>query len=162
MIVYHTLDPIYARSSKTLILGSMPSVKSRELKKYYGHPQNRFWKIMDAVYEDDSTLWQDFIIKHDLALWDVLKICDIEGSSDASIKEVELNDIKSLVDATEIEHIFLLGKNAYDLYKKNLEEAVGIEGIYLPSPSSANASKSLDELIDIYRIIRNMTEDKRE
>ena len=160
MIVYHTLEPVYTKRSKTLILGSMPSIKSRELKKYYGHPQNRFWKIMEGVYEADVSLWQDFIKKHDLALWDVLKSCEIEGSSDSSIKEEKLNDIKSLVDKTEIEHIFLLGRHAYDLYKKNLEKTVGIEGIYLPSPSSANASKSLEELISIYRIIRDVTEDE--
>lgn len=152
--VFHTLEPVYRKTSDTLILGSIPSITSRQVGKYYGHKTNRFWKILEAVYNEEILDWKDFILKHDLALWDVLSSCDIEKSSDSSIKNVEINDIKSLIDKTKIDRIFLLGKSAYDLYNKYLLDFVGIEGIYLPSPSSANAQYSLSDLIEEYKVIK--------
>ncbi len=159
--VYHTLKPVYTASSKTLILGSMPSITSRALKKYYGHPQNRFWKVLSKVYEEEIIDWQEFIKEHDLALWDVLSSCEISSSSDSSIKNVEVNDIPALLAKTDIENVFLLGKSAYNLYNKYLLARTGIEGIYLPSPSSANAIKSLDDLTNDYRQIKEVTEATR-
>lgn len=160
MRVEHTLEPIFNKESKTLILGSMPSIKSREIMKYYGHQTNRFWPIMESLYAEKIDDWQDFILRHHLALWDTIASCDIHSSSDSSIKNVVPNDIKSLVDSSEIEHIFLLGNTAYKLYKKYIEASVGIEGIPLPSPSSANATYSLSRLIEEYKIIKDVTEIK--
>lgn len=158
MKVFHTLEPVYNKDSKTLILGSMPSVKSREINKYYGHKTNRFWQVMEAIYEEKIDDWKDFILRHNLALWDTILSCDIDSSSDSSIKNVVPNDIKSLVDNSNVTHIFLLGNTAAKYYKKYIEKSVGIEGIVLPSTSSANATFSLEDLTCIYRIIRDVTE----
>lgn len=158
--VKHTLKPVYDKNSKTLILGSMPSVKSREIMKYYGHPQNRFWHILEIIYEEDSTEWQNFILKHNLALWDVIASCDIDKSSDSSIKNVEVNKIDELIKNSSITNIVVLGKTAYNLYQKYVYPITNIEGIYLPSPSSANASKSLEELVEEYKIIKKVTNEK--
>ena len=160
MRVKHTLEPVFDEQSKTLILGSMPSVTSRAVEKYYGHPQNRFWTIMENLYDEQITDWRSFILKHNLALWDVIKECDIESSSDSTIKKVEPNDINSIIEKCNIRHIFLLGKSAYNLYNKHIRELTQIEGIYLPSPSSANASISLEKLIEKYSIIKEVTEGK--
>lgn len=157
--VEHTLEPIYDGHSKTLILGSMPSETSRTVNKYYGHPQNRFWQIMSSLYETEIEDWQNFILNHRLALWDVIASCEIDKSSDSSIRNVIPNDVPSLIKETEIENIFLLGKSAYNLYNKHLKEKMGIEGIYLPSPSSANATMTLEKLIERYSIIKEVTEE---
>lgn len=151
--VEHTLEPVFDEFSRTLILGSMPSVTSRKVKKYYGHPSNRFWPIMERLYDENATDWKNFILKHHLALWDVIATCDIEASSDSSIKNVVVNDIPGLLAKTKIDRIFLLGKSAYDLYNKYLKDETGIVGVYLSSPSSANASKRLDDLVEEYRVI---------
>ncbi len=152
--VTHTLEPIYDKNSDTLILGSMPSTTSRKIGKYYGHKQNRFWKIMEAIYETDTTDYKKFILTHHLALWDVIASCDISSSSDSSIKNVVVNDIPSLIKKTKITRIFLLGKTSYNLYNKYLKDHTKIEGVYLSSPSSANATKSIDDLIEEYKIIK--------
>lgn len=156
--VEHTLKPIYNEASRTLILGSMPSVASRKLEKYYGHPQNRFWKIMSILYDEDISDWKEFILRNHLALWDVIASCEISSSSDASIKKVIPNDLSEILRTTHIAHIFLLGKSAYNLYNKYIYPETQIEGIYLPSPSPANAAKSIEELVESYRIIKEVTE----
>lgn len=156
--VEHTLEPIFDAHSRTLILGSLPSVKSRSAGKYYAHPQNRFWKLMSAIYECDTEDWKKFILSHHLALWDVIKECEIASSSDASIKKVVPNDLSIITRRADIEHIFLLGKKAYDLYNKYLLPVTHIEGTYLPSPSPANATMKFDDLVDIYRIIKEVTD----
>lgn len=155
MRVFHTLEPVFNKKSKVLILGSIPSIKSRELNKYYGHKNNRFWQVMEHLFEDDTQDWKGFLLKYGIALWDVIESCDIEGSSDSSIKNVVVNDIKSLLDKTEINKIFLLGKSAYELYYKYVFDSIKIEGIYLPSPSSANATFSLNDLTREYKIIKD-------
>lgn len=157
MRVKHTLEPVYDENSKTLILGSMPSVKSREIGKYYGHKSNRFWQVMSKLYDEDTEDWKAFILRHNLALWDVIATCDIEASSDSSIKNVTPNDIVNLIKKTKIKNIVLLGKTAYDLYNRYLLEKTNIEGIYLPSPSSANATFSLEDLMREYYIIKTIT-----
>ncbi len=154
--VEHTLEPIYSKNSITLILGSMPSTKSREIKKYYGHKSNRFWPIMETLY-GKITDWQKFIIDNNLALWDVISSCDISASSDSSIKNVIPNDISSLIKKTNIKNIVILGNTAYNLYNKLLRSSIPIEPILLPSPSSANASWSLERLVDEYKIIKEIT-----
>ncbi len=141
-LVKHTLSPVYDRQSKVLILGTMPSPKSREVGFYYGHPQNRFWKVLAALFEEDplTTTEQkiDFLHRHHLALWDVLAECEIEGAEDASIKRPVPNDLTKLLDKTEIKTIFTTGKKATDLYQKYCYEQTHIEAIGLPSTSPAN------------------------
>lgn len=152
--VEHTLEPVYSKKSNTLILGSMPSVKSREKQMYYGNKTNRFWTVLEAIYAEPIGDWKEFIIDHNLALWDVIESCDIDGSKDSSIKNVKVNDIKWIIDETKINRIFLLGKEAYNLYYKYIFSETKIEGIYLPSPSAANASYTLNDLIKEYSIIK--------
>ena len=137
----------------------MPSITSRQKLKYYGHPTNRFWPIMEKIYNINITDWKNFILENHLALWDVIESCDINSSSDASIKNVKVNDIEALIKETEIKEIFVLGKTAYNLYNKYVYPTLQKEAIYLPSPSSANAAFSLDTLIDQYKIIRDLSQD---
>lgn len=158
MKVVHTLEPIYNEQSKTLILGSMPSVQSRAKLKYYAHPTNRFWPIMESLYNCKIDDWKSFILENHLALWDVISSCDIASSSDASIKNVTVNDIASLIKKTKIKNIFVLGKTAYNLYNKHILPELKIEAVCLSSPSSANAAKSLDSLICEYKVIKEKSE----
>jgi len=146
----HNIKPVYDDQSKILILGSFPSVKSREGKFFYHHPQNRFWKIMENLFNvkcesiDDK---KNFLLKYHIALWDVIESCDIVGSSDSSIKNVKVNDIKKLIDKSEIKTIFVNGKKSYQLYNKYCLNETKIEAILLPSTSPANAMYTLDKLI---------------
>lgn len=160
MRVAHTLEPIYDKNSKTLILGSMPSITSRQLGKYYGNPRNRFWSIMEAIYGEKIENWRAFILKHNLALWDVIKICDISSSDDQSIKNVLPNDITALITETKIQNVFTLGNKAYELYNKYIFPSTKLEAILLPSTSPANARASLESLITKYKIIKEKTESK--
>lgn len=156
MIQKHNITPIFNQDSHILILGSFPSVKSREAQFFYHHPQNRFWKVMSALYHEQLTTIQDkkdFLLKHRIALWDVIQSCDIHGSSDHSIDQVIPNDIASLIKQTHIHTIYTNGKKAYELYQKYCFPLTHIEAIPLPSTSSANAQYSLSKLIDAYRII---------
>ena len=156
--IYHTIDPVYDENSKILILGSIPSVKSREENFYYAHPKNRFWKVLADVYEEEEPLTimdkKSFLKKKNIALYDVIKSCNIAGSSDASIKNVKVNDIKGIVDKTKISKIFTTGKTAYKLYNKYLKDIVGIEAICLPSTSPANMRISYKELLENYKMIK--------
>lgn len=153
--VQHTLAPIYNKDSKILILGTMPSPKSRELGFYYSHPQNRFWKIMMALYEENIEDKEEFLLRHHIALWDVLKSCEIKGADDNSITNIEVNDIMGLLKKTGITHIYTTGLKATQLYKKYCLKDVGIESIYLPSTSPANCRHyTLEKLIEEYKIIK--------
>lgn len=147
--VYHELEPYYNTDSKVLILGSMPSVKSRELGFYYMHPQNRFWKTLAKVYDQDLPSSIDdkkaFLKRHKIALWDVIKSCDIKGSSDSSISYVKVNNINKLLKETNVEKIFTLGKKAYNLYNKYLLTKTKKEALYLPSTSPLYCPKGIDE-----------------
>lgn len=152
----HTLGPVYNKNSKILILGSFPSVKSRELNFYYGHPQNRFWKLMSKIYNeeigDEIDLKKQFLLKNNIALWDSLKSCEIKGSSDASITNVEINNIEELIKKSNISKIIFNGKAAYNLFVKNADmtKYSNLEIRILPSTSPANAAYSLDKLFDIW------------
>lgn len=152
----HTFGPVYNKNSKILILGSFPSVKSRELNFYYGHPQNRFWKLMSKVYNeeigDEIDLKKQFLLKNNIALWDTLKSCEIKGSSDASITNVEINNIEELIKKSNISKIIFNGKTAYNLFLKNADmtKYSNLEIRILPSTSPANAAYSLDKLFDIW------------
>lgn len=162
MKVFHTLNPIYDKNSKVLILGSMPSVKSRQLGFYYAHPKNRFWTTLERVYSEKiGTNIEDkinFLIKHNIALFDVLKSCEINSSSDSSIKNPIPNDLNDILNNSNISVIFTTGKKSYDLYNKYLKDKTGIEAILLPSTSPANCPKGIEEkLLNTYSKIKNYT-----
>ncbi len=153
MRVLHTLEPIYDENSRVLILGSFPSIKSREKMMYYSHPQNRFWKVMSILFNEEIVDKIDFLLRHNIALWDVIESCEIEGSSDSSIKNIKVNDIKMIVDKTKVVNIFVLGRKAMMLYNKYIYPNVNIEARLLSSTSPANASKGLNDLVDEYNVI---------
>lgn len=154
-MVIHPVKPIFDENSRMLILGSFPSVKSREICFFYGHPQNRFWRVMAKIcsskipesVEDKTNL----ILSNNFAVWDVIHSCEIEGSSDSSIKNVVPNDISVILNNSRVDRIFVNGKKAESLYKKYIEKNVGIQAIYLPSTSPANASWSEDRLTKIWK-----------
>ena len=157
--VYHTFEPFYTKDSEVLILGSMPSSISRKLNFYYMHPSNRFWTILSKLYNekigDSIDEKKQFLNKHKIALWDVIKSCEINGSSDASIKNVVVNDIENLISKTKIRKIYTTGKTAYNLYNKYCKEKTRIEAIYLYSPSPANCAISLEKIVENYKVINN-------
>lgn len=159
MKAIHTIDPIYDKNSSVLILGSFPSVKSREGNFFYHHPQNRFWKVLSAVLcqQTPETIAQkrEFLIKNRIALWDVIKSCDIENSSDSSIKDVKVNDIGMILNNADIQMIFTNGGKASALYKRYCQSITGIKACPLPSTSPANAGYSVEELIKRWSIIKD-------
>ena len=162
MTVEHDFAPIYDENSRILILGTMPSVKSREQGFYYGHKQNRFWKVLANVTGDTlpETIEEKkaFLLRNHIAIWDVIKKCDIVGSSDASIKNAEVNDIAALVKNTNICKIYANGSTAKKLYDSLVK--CDMEASLLPSTSPANASFSLDKLTEKWSIILEDLVDK--
>lgn len=165
MKVYHTLEPIYDNNSKVLILGSMPSIKSREIGFYYAHPQNRFWKTLERVYKEyiGNTIEErkQFLLRHNIALFDVLKSCDISSSSDSSIKNPVPNDLSLILNNSNINTIFTTGQKAHQLYQKYCYPNTLIEDIPLPSTSPANCSKGIeDKLLKSYSMIKDITDNK--
>ena len=152
--VKHPFPPLYDVNSQILILGSFPSVKSREVKFFYGHPQNRFWKVIANVFDEKipETIEdkKSLILKNHLALWDVISECEITGSSDASIKNVKANDISKILKDSSIKKIIVNGKTAGRLYIKYIEPVTGIKAVVMPSSSPANAAWSLDRLIEAW------------
>lgn len=151
----HNIAPVYDANSRILILGSFPSVKSREAEFFYGHPQNRFWKVIAGVCGCDVPVTieekKDMLLKHRIALWDVIESCDIEGSSDSSIRNVKVNDFSRIFAVADIKRIFANGGTAYNLYRKY----VGDDITRLPSTSPANAAWNMGRLVDAWRIIMN-------
>lgn len=152
--VKHTFDPVYDENSKVLILGSFPSVKSRENHFYYGHPQNRFWKVLAAVLESaiPETIEEkkQLLLENHIALWDVIESCSISGSSDSSIRNVVPNDFTMLLQNTKIKKIGGNGGKAFELYQRYALKKTGIEMIKLPSTSPANAACSMEQLLKEY------------
>lgn len=156
MKVKHNLKPIYNSDSKVLILGTMPSVISREKKFYYANPSNRFWKVMESIFDlklETNKEKEKFLLEKHIALWDVISSCNIDSSSDYSIKNVKVNDINILLKNANIKKVFCTGKKSYELFKKNFKD---IDATYLPSNSSANIKMSLEDLIKKYRIIKDI------
>lgn len=155
--VSHTIEPVYSADSRVLILGTMPSIKSREVGFYYAHPQNRFFKVLAAVLNEEMPQTTEqkkaMLLKNGIALWDVLESCDISGSSDSSISNPKPNNILSLVKKTRITSVFTTGTTAYRLYTRFCEGETGIKAVCLPSPSPANAKMNFDTLLDRYRVI---------
>lgn len=155
----HTFDPVFNKDSKILILGSFPSVKSRENNFYYGHPQNRFWKVLAQVFQVEvpQTIEEkkQFLLKHHIAVWDVIESCTIIGSSDSSIKDVVVNDFSKILAESRIQKIYVNGTKANELYHKYAEKQTDIKAIKLPSTSPANAAWSIEKLCKAWNIIRN-------
>ena len=151
----HNIQPVYDENSRILILGSFPSVKSREMKFFYGHPQNRFWKIMAHLYGEEIPQSipekKDFLLRNGIAVWDVIGSCDIKGSADSSISNIRTNDIGKILKKSKIEKIYVNGRTAEKYYKKYLEEKTGMKAIELESSSPANARCSLEMLIEDWR-----------
>lgn len=157
----HTFDPIINQSSKILILGSFPSVKSREASFYYMHPSNRFWVLLEKIFDDDFSSKDiqkkiRLLHKHHIALFDVIESCNIEGSKDASITSVNVQPIASMIQQTKIKHIYLNGSKASTLFKTHFPQLMHLTTT-LPSTSSANARYRLDDLYDQWKVIKKET-----
>lgn len=156
-MVEHPISPVFDSNSKILILGSFPSVKSREANFFYGHPQNRFWKVLAMVFDTMVPITIEekraFLLANGVAVWDVIQSCDIVGSSDSSIKNVVANDLCVILDNAPIEQIFVNGKTAEQYYKKYIEKEIGRKAICLPSTSPANAAWNVERLAEQWRQI---------
>lgn len=157
--IEHGIPPVFNAESKVLILGTMPSPKSRENGFYYMHPQNRFWRVISTVLGEPLPTTNgeraSLLLKNGIALWDTLAQCDIIGASDSSVKNETPNDLSVITDTADIKAIFTTGKAAYKYYCRFQQEKTGIEAICLPSTSPANARFGLDALIDEYKIIKS-------
>ncbi len=152
--VVHGFDPVFDKNSRILVLGSLPSVKSREQQFYYGHPQNRFWKVIAEITESTvpETIEQKkaLLLNNGIAIWDVIAECDIAGSSDSSIRNVIPTDIAAILKGSDITAVFTNGGTATRIYRKYQLPLTGIEPMQLPSTSPANAAWSLERLISAW------------
>ena len=169
--VTHPLEPVWSPESTVLLLGTMPSPASRQAGFYYMHPQNRFWHVLPAVFGERLTFEnnaseteaaiterKDFLIRHNLALWDVLASCQIEGAADSSIKEEISNDFAEIFTQSKIRHVFFTGKRAAALWKKHCaniyEKQFGLTCTCLPSTSPANARFTVQMLVEEYKAVK--------
>lgn len=163
--VSHTFAPVFDQQSRVLILGTFPSVKSRENQFYYGHPQNRFWKVLAGLFEeevpDQVAEKKAFLLRNHIAIWDVIASCDIIGSSDSSIRNVVPCDLEQVLLKAPIRQIFANGGKAYDLYKKHSYPQIKREIIKLPSTSPANAAFQMERLLENWRVVRGAVEEGR-
>ncbi len=154
----HNIPPVYNEESKILILGSFPSVKSREAAFFYHHPQNRFWRVLAAVTGSSvpGTIEEkrEFLLKNGIAVWDVLAGCEIQGSSDSSIRNAEPNDLSCILEKEDILCIYVNGVTADRFYRKYIYPETKREAVRLPSTSPANAACSLEKLIEAWSVIR--------
>lgn len=157
-MIKHPIPPLFDDKSKVLILGSFPSLKSREQMFFYGHPQNRFWKVISAVFEQNVPESVDekkeLLLSSGIAVWDVIASCDIEGSSDSSIKNVVANDLKIILDNANIRQIFVNGKTAEKYFNKYISKEIDRKAICLPSTSPANAAWTVEKLVNKWKIIK--------
>ncbi len=156
----HGIAPVYDKNSKILILGSFPSVKSRETHFFYGHPQNRFWKVLSQILECELPITVEekkkMLLSHGIAIWDVIARCEIAGSSDSSIDHVIPNDLSLILKEAPIKAIFTNGKKAYELYGKYCQMMVGMKAIPLPSTSPANAAYGIPRLLEAWKCIKEV------
>lgn len=154
----HPVPPVFNKESQILILGTFPSVKSRESEFFYHHPQNRFWKVISAICNDTipETIEEkkQLLLRNKIALWDVVQSCEVIGSADSSIRNVIPNDITPILEQADIQNLYANGGTAYRLYKRFIYKHIGREIILLPSTSPANASYSLEGLIEIWSDIK--------
>ena len=153
MRVFHELPPVFDENSKVLILGSLPSVKSRKVGFYYMHPQNRFWRVLEEIFKEKIEEKKEFCLTHHIALWDTCASCEITSSSDSSIKNIVPNDLSLILEKANIVQIFTTGKKAHEIYQKYLYPVYKKEDICLSSTSPANAKKKLEDLVEEYKKI---------
>ena len=157
-MIQHPIPPVYDRDSKILILGSFPSVKSRETMFFYGHPQNRYWKVLATVFGENVPETvpdkKAFLLRNHIAAWDVIASCDITGSSDSSIKNVTANNLMPILESADIKEIFVNGKTAEKMYKKYTEPVIKRPCICLPSTSPANAAWNMERLVDAWQVVK--------
>ena len=161
--VIHQIPPVFNHQSEILILGSFPSVKSREAGFFYHHPRNRFWKVLSILMEDSLPETVEdkkiFLLKHHIAVWDVIASCDIHGSSDSSIKNAVPNDFSHILKAAPVRQIYTNGGTAFQLYKKYCEPVTGCPAVRLPSTSPANAAFSYEQLCEEWKICLSFLKD---
>ncbi|SCX03574.1 G/U mismatch-specific uracil-DNA glycosylase [Ruminococcaceae bacterium P7] len=155
--ILHPFPPLFDSESRTLILGSFPSVKSREAMFFYGHPQNRFWRLTALLCHEDTpqTIEEksSLILRHHLALWDSIQSCTITGSSDSSVRDVVPNDLRVIFDNSKTERVFCNGALSHKMYMKYIYPQTGFAAVKLPSTSPANAAYSLERLAESWRVI---------
>lgn len=156
--ILHPIPPLYDADCKILILGSFPSVKSREAMFFYGHPQNRFWRLIARLYDEAVPQTKEekksLVLSRHIAMWDTIRSCTIIGSSDSSIKDVVPNDLSEILDNSKVDRIYCNGATSYNLYNKYILPVTGIKAIKLPSTSPANAAYSLDRLAAAWERIK--------
>ncbi len=158
MNVEHPFDPLFSGESRVLILGSFPSVRSRAQGFFYGHPQNRFWKVLAAIFEEPVPVTvrqkRELILRNRLALWDSIARCEITGSSDASIRDVQPNDLRVILDRCPVRQIFCNGKKSQEMFDRYIRPVIEREAVCLPSTSPANAQWTLERLVQAWSVIR--------
>ena len=157
MPIIHPIPPVFDQNSRVLILGSFPSVKSREAQFFYGHPQNRFWRVLSNLFGEPAgetpAEKTAFLLRHHIALWDVIQSCEITGSADSSIKHAVPNDLTAILQTAPVTQIFTNGKTADRLYRQYLLPATGIDALCLPSTSPANAQWSPEKLVVAWQAV---------
>ena len=157
MPIIHPIPPVFDQNSRVLILGSFPSVKSREAAFFYGHPQNRFWRVLSNLFGEPAgetpAEKTAFLLRYHIALWDVIQSCEITGSADSSIKHAVPNDLTAILQTAPVTQIFTNGKTADRLYRQYLLPATGIDALCLPSTSPANAQWSPEKLVVAWQAV---------
>ena len=155
--IIHSIEPVFDAESRVLILGTMPSPKSREVQFYYGHPQNRFWRVLAAVRGEEVPQSvpekKAMLLRHRIALWDVLAECEITGASDSSIRNPVANDLSVILDHAPVQAVFTTGATAWKLYTRLQKPHTGIEAVRLPSTSPANCAVKMEALTEAYKAI---------
>lgn len=153
----HPFPPAWNADSEVLILGSFPSVKSRETGYFYGHPQNRFWKVLAILFDEPvpegNSAKEAFLLRNHIAVWDVIASCEIIGSSDSSIRNAVPNDLSPILEGAEIRQIFCNGQTSFRLYNRFLLPAIQREAVCLPSTSPANAAWNIPRLIEAWSVL---------
>ena len=156
--IIHPIPPLYDENCRILILGSFPSVKSRETMFFYGHPQNRFWPLLALLFNEKVPMTvgekKSLALRHHIALWDTICSCTVSGSSDSSIKDVVPNDLSAILDHAAVKRIFCNGSTSYRLYMRHIYPTTGIEAVKLPSTSPANAAFDMDRLVSEWEQIK--------
>ena len=165
--ISHGFEPVFDERSRILVLGSFPSVLSRENAFYYGNPQNRFWRVLPMLYGEaplvgDIPKQKEFLTRHHIALWDVLDSCEIQGASDASIRNPVPNRMREILDRAPIEAIFCTGQKAGTLFKRYCQKDCAIQARVLPSTSPANCAVKLEQLLERYAVIRQITDRRKQ
>lgn len=155
--IIHSIEPVFDAESRVLILGTMPSPKSREVQFYYGHPQNRFWRVLAAVLGEEVPQSvpekKTMLLRHRIALWDVLAECEITGASDSSIRNPVANDLAVILGHAPVQAVFTTGATAWKLYTRLQKPHTGIEAVRLPSTSPANCAVKMEALTEAYKAI---------